>query len=62
LDAVAPWCPDPLFIGMVMGIMVAPAGIADAVAGDTAVASSRMISAHAPGRIIILDIFTIVIT
>jgi len=47
---------------MLMGIIVVPAGRADAGAGDMAVASIRMMNAHAPGRLMILDIFTIVIT
>ena len=48
--------PDPLF----MGIMFAPAGIANAIPGDTTAASIRKMTAHTLLRIMILIIFTIV--
>jgi hypothetical protein len=49
--------PDPLC----MGIMFAPAGMANAVPGDAAIASIRNMTVHAMFRIIIISTFTIVI-
>jgi hypothetical protein len=51
-------CPVPA--PLCMGIMFAPAGMANAVPGDAATASSRNMTAHALLRIMILSIFTIV--
>jgi hypothetical protein len=56
-----PACPEDPPCRGIIGIMVAPAGTANAVPGDAAIASIRRTTAHALFRIMILRIFTIVI-